>query len=192
MAARGRGWLWALGAAIFLIPLGLELGYIWQAGLDLHTPDNVRGYLELSRRGRDDIAGKALWTEVRHVDGPLTVLMPGGTGDRDLTAKLSAYLAKQGYGEGDLNGKADLRRRFFEAHAFALRDLQTGTLKTLDGKAHRVVCKDSQRSRNCTLDGLNAYSYFAPFGKTADDGSLYMLGQKPGEAPFLPFLDDPK
>ena len=175
---------------ILLVPLGLELAYIWQAGLDLHTPKDMRGYLELRRRGHEDIAGKALWTEARRFDGPLTVLMPGGTGDSDLTAQIGAYLAKHGYAAGDLNGNPDLRRRFFEAHAFALADLKTASLNTLDGQVHSVVCGNAQPVRKCTVDGEPVYSYF---GQPQQDGNLYLLGSvKASRLDFLPFLDASK
>ncbi|WP_339097678.1 hypothetical protein ACINK0_14505 [Deinococcus sp. VB343] len=182
-----KGWLWALGAVILLVPLGLVGGYISQAGLDLHVPKDAREYLELRRRGHEDIAGKALWIEVRHFKGPLTVLMPGGTGDRDLTAELARYLAKHGRAVGDLTNDPELRRRFFQAHAFALSDLQTGQLRTLDGTPYRVECKEVQTSHTCRIGQNKAFSYFQ---EPRNDSSLYLLsGAQPKDLDFLPFLD---
>lgn len=182
-----KGWLWALGAATLLVPLGLVGSYIWQAGLDLHVPRDAREYLELRRRGHEDVAGKALWIEARQFKGPLTVLIPGGTGDRDLTAKLARYLAKHGRAVGDLVNDPDLRRRFFEAHALALSVLQTGELRTLNGTPYRVECKKAQTSHTCRIGQTKALSYFQ---KPRNDSSLYLLsGAQPKDLDFLPFLD---
>ncbi|WP_291424611.1 hypothetical protein [Deinococcus sp.] len=182
-----EGWLWALGAVILLVPVGLVGSYIWQAGLDLHAPRDAREYLELRRRGHEDVAGKALWIEARRFKGPLTVLMPGGTGDRDLSAELARYLAKRGRAVGDLTNDPNLRRRFFEAHAFALGDLQTGELRTLDGTPYRVECKKAQTSHTCQIGQTKAYSYFQ---QPRNDSSLYLpSGAQPKDLDFLPFLD---
>ena len=48
----------ALGTIVSL-PLLLIGGYIWQAGLDLHSPSSVRGWIELCARGREDVFCKA-------------------------------------------------------------------------------------------------------------------------------------
>lgn len=189
-----KSWLpWLLGllGVVVLTPAALVGAYIWQAGLDLHCPQNMRHYLELCRRGREDIVCKAFHAEARRYDGPFTLLFPSSTGDRDLTARLASYLAQHGYQAADLYQNADLRRRFFEAHAFAVADLTVGNLRTLDGQAHQITCpKDAKGVCEVALDGKFIYNRFPLAKQPQQQGSLYALGGPLGGGlGFLPFLD---
>ena len=190
---RGCWWPWLLGllGVLLLIPAALLGGYMWQAGLDLQPGQNLRHYLELCRRGREDIACKAFHAEAGRYDGPLTLVFPNSTGDRELTARLTAYLVQHGYQPADLYQNAELRRRFFEAHAFTEADLSPVTLRTLDGQPHEITCpKDARGVCEMRLDGEFIYNYFAAWPERQQQGSLYMFGGPlNGRLGFVAFLD---
>lgn len=188
---RWRPWLLGSLGVLFLIPAVLLGGYMWQAGLDLQPGQNLRHYLELCRRGHEDIVCKAFHTEAKHYDGPLTLVFPNSTGDRELTTRLTPYLARHGYQPADLYRNAELRRRFFEAHAFAEADLTVGTLRTLDGQPHEITCpKDARGVCEMRLDGEFIYNYFAAWPERQQQGSLYLFGGPlAGQLGFVPFLD---
>ena len=116
---------------IVSLPLLLIGGYVWQAGLDLHSPSSVRGWIELCARGREDVFCKAAQRVVRDVQGPVVLIYPGVTGDHDLLASLTRWKGRVPTA-GEL--EALVRANLFEAAT-----LQTGQMRSLDGQLRQVI-----------------------------------------------------
>lgn len=146
--------------------------YVSQAGLDLHTPTSARHYLHLCAKGHEDIYCKAMQIEAQKYKDPLSILTPDDTGDRARTAVLVQYLAKHGFQRKDFLENAEIRSKFFKAHAFAMAQLTTGQHQTLDGKFHNIQCQNKQHGVYCMLNGLQLRNYTQrPF----PDGQVYRV-----------------
>ncbi|GHG31650.1 hypothetical protein CBQ26_19480 [Deinococcus indicus] len=162
----------ALGTIVSL-PLLLIGGYVWQAGLDLHSPSSVRGWIELCARGREDVFCKAAQRVVRDVQGPVVLIYPGVTGDHDLLASLTRWKGRVPTA-GEL--EALVRANLFEAAA-----LQTGQMRSLDGQLRQVTCDLPDQRRGCSLDGLRVVRRAEPW----NDGALYLPAAQENRLDFL-------
>ncbi|MPY65643.1 hypothetical protein F8S09_02895 [Deinococcus sp. SDU3-2] len=122
-----------------LLPLGgvalaLVLSGCGEPGLDLRTPSDAREYVRLCALGRPDIYCKAMLPTLREVQGPVSVILGGGT------EGLTRYLAGRGLTVADFQRDPALQAAFARANIFPVGRLSTGTHRTLDGKAHAVRC----------------------------------------------------
>ena len=167
----------------------LVYGVIWSAfltpGLDLYTPSDAREYVHSCARGQDDLYCKAMLPTLRTVTGPVSVMMPN-MGDTQRTDLIFKILERKGVSQIQfLRDPSALAR----ANIFALPVLSTGTHRTLDGRAHQVMCKSTQGSVSCAVDGLTAL-YRPEMSSTAGTvyltGTVYSTGAE-GALPLLPF-----
>jgi len=162
-------------AGLVTLPLLLIGLYIWQAGLDLHVPRDTREWVKLCARGREDIYCKALRSVLaRGVQGPIVVLYPGMTGDRDLTAALIVWKGRHPT-ERELEG-------LVRANTFAAAELNTGVMSSLDGQSHQLSCAADGRG-SCQIGQLEVHRHTRFAGANA--GAIYFPAGREGVLPFL-------
>lgn len=164
-------------AGLFLgLPLLLMGGYLWQAGLDLRSPSSSREWIKLCARGREDIFCKAAQSVVaRDASGPVALLYPGITGDRDLTAALIVWKGRYPTSE-ELD--ALVRANLFEASR-----LQTGQMRSLDGQVRQVNCGLPDQQAACRVGHLRVVPHTRP--RKPEDGVVYQVSSPPGCLDFL-------
>ena len=157
-------------------------------GLDLNTPSDARRYVQACGRGTDAIHCRAIQRVLTRVTGAVTVLLPN-TGDHAIRASLEAYVRATGRSPEAFEQSA-VGETYAKANIFPAAKLQTGTMTTLDGKAHTVICeKDDPEREVCTIDGmLSAGNRLQGFKDAV--GSIYAtynLKAQAAESAYLAF-----
>ncbi|WP_102125926.1 hypothetical protein [Deinococcus planocerae] len=166
-----------LAGLVLGMPLLLVGGYLWQAGLDLRSPSSSREWIKLCARGREDIFCKAAQSVVaREVSGPVVLLYPGVTGDRDLTATLIVW-------KGRYPSPEELDALVW-ANLFAAAELKTGQMRSLDGQVRRVRCPAPDQRGSCQLGPLKVQRHTRP--RSANDGAIYVSFGPDNQRGFLP------
>ncbi|WP_102125227.1 hypothetical protein [Deinococcus planocerae] len=119
-------------------------------GLDLYTPPDAREYIRLCARDKEGLGCQAILPVLRTVEGEVTVLLPNG----DDRPELAAALARKGVSVENFLASAEAGT-FARAHIFAAPKLQTGQMRTLDGRLHDVNCRAPTSSERefCDVDG---------------------------------------
>jgi hypothetical protein len=169
-----------LGILLACVPVAIAAFWaLYTPGLDLYTPSDARAYVRSCARGQDDVYCKAMLSTLRSVTGPVSVLMPN-MGDSERTDLIFKLVKQKGLSPLEfLRDPSALAR----ANIFALPILTTGTHRTLDGRAHKVVCRSTAGNTVCTIDALTAiYSS----DRSSAAGTVYATGA-PDAFPFLPF-----
>ncbi|WP_194165376.1 hypothetical protein [Deinococcus terrestris] len=165
-----------LAGLILAVPLLLVGGYFWQAGLDLGSPPSSREWTRLCAKGHEDIYCKAAYQVVeREVSGPVVLLYPGVTGDRDLTASLIVW-------KGRYPNVKELDA-LVRANLFAASELRTGEMRSLDGQVRRVTCGLPDQQAACQVGHLRVIPSTVP--RTPEDGAVYRLISSSGGPEFL-------
>lgn len=120
--------------------------------------------------------------------GEVTVILPG-TGDTEIAAALRAYAQETGQASSTFETSA-AGRAYARANIFLMARLSTGTMTSLDGKAHTVVCqKDATGADGCVIDGfLSGADHLASYPDAVGSVySSYNLRDRKAETAFLPF-----
>lgn len=122
-------------------------------GLDLSTPGDARNYVQACGRGIEAIHCRAMQRVLATVPGDVTVLLPNDA-DPEIRASLEAYVRSTGRSFNVFEQSA-VGEAYARANIFLAPTLETGTMTTLDGKAHTVICeKDDHEMEACTIDGM--------------------------------------
>ncbi|UQN10625.1 hypothetical protein [Deinococcus sp. QL22] len=151
-------------------------------GLDLNTPSDARKYVQACGRGHDAIHCRAMQRVLTNVTGEVTVLLPND-GDTVIRALLEAYVQSTGR-SADAFEQSAVGEAYAKANIFRASSLQTGTMTTLDGKAHTVVCQqDRDGTEECVIDGVLSRAYRM---RSVTVGSVYSLSTVTPPA-YLPF-----
>lgn len=116
-------------APVVLLPLLFVLAYVWQAGLDLHSPANARQWVKVCARSREDLYCKAAARVLRGTSGPIVFLHPN-KGDHEITADLIRWK-----GHPPTREEAEAVAR---ANLFAAPQLREGWAASLDGQRRQV------------------------------------------------------
>lgn len=173
------GTLLGLLPMLALLVYGVICSAFLTPGLDLYTPSDAREYVKSCARGQDDLYCKAVLPTLRTVTEPVSVTTPN-MGDTERTDLIFRLLEQKSVSQIQfLRDPSALAR----VNIFALPMLNTGTHRTLEGRAHKVVRKSTQGSVLCTVDGLTAIHN--PSTSSAA-GTVYSTGAE-GALPFLPF-----
>lgn len=167
-----------LTGLVLAVPLLLVGGYFWQAGLDLGSPPSSREWIRLCAKGREDIYCKAAYQVVeREGSGPVVLLYPGVTGDRDLTASLIVW-------KGRYPNSKELDA-LVRANLFAASELRTGEMRSLDGQVRQVTCGLPDQQAACQVGHLRVVRRTTP--RTPEDGVVYRhIGKADGSDFLLP------
>lgn len=180
MRPPSRSFVWGVLAGLVLgLPPLLIGGYLWQAGLDLRSPASSREWIRLCARGREDIFCKAAQSVVaREVSGPVVLLYPGVTGDRDLTATLAVW-------KGRFPTPEELDA-LVRANLFTAVELKTGQMRSLDGQVRQVRCPAPDQRGSCQIGPLKVQRHTRP--RRANDGAIYVSFGPDTQRNFLPPL----
>ncbi len=157
-------------------------------GLDLNTPSDARKYVQACGRGIDAIHCRAIQRVLTKVTGEVTVLLPN-TADNEIRASLEAYVRSTGRSPEAFEQSA-VGEAYAKANIFLAPNLQTGTMTTLDGKTHTVICeKDDPEIEACTIDGmLSGGNRLQAFEDAVGSiYSTYNLKAQTAESAYLPF-----
>ncbi|GAA5514011.1 hypothetical protein Dcar01_02760 [Deinococcus carri] len=120
-------------------------------GLDLYTPPDAREFVASCARGVDAVACRALLPTLQSGEGEVTVLLVNAS-DADIKAQLGRELSRKGVSLGEFLTSAEAGN-FARAHIFQASRLQTGEMRTLDGKLHDVACRTEGQTEYCRVDG---------------------------------------
>ena len=131
---------------------------------------------------------RAMQRVLANVTGEVSVLLPNDA-DAEIRASLEAYVRSTGR-SADAFEQSAVGEAYAKANIFLSSPLRTGTMSTLDGKAHTMVCeKDRDEDERCTIDGLLKRSNKLG-GMRNTIGSVYlMFNVTPGISAqlYLPF-----
>lgn len=144
-------------------------------GLDLYTPPRAQDYVALCARDKEGLDCQAILPVLRTVEGEVTVLLRNGDDRLDIARLLS--------GKGvtvDNFLKSAEAGNFARAHIFLASKLQTGQMRTLDGKLHEVKCEIEHQMEVCAVDGI-ATGFNKLEGIPGRQGSVYLMN---GLLPF--------
>lgn len=137
-------------------------------GLDLYTPPRAQDYVAICARERE-LGCQAILPVLKTVEGEVTVLLYNGE-DRPEIADL---LSGKGVSIDNFLASAEAGK-FARAHIFLAPKLQTGEMRTLDGRLHDVDCRTENQSEFCYVDdrigGFNKLE-----GLTGQKGSVYLM-----------------
>lgn len=172
---------------LLLAGLALLLGACDLQGLDLNTPSDARRYVRACARGADAVYCRAMQRVLAGVEGDVTVLLPN-TGDMEVRAALEEDARKTGRLDGPFETSA-AGEAYARANIFLTSDLRTGTMTSLDGRAHDVICQREKDGVLCVIDNLIAGASRLE-GLPGRVGSIYAVGplRPPYTTPgYLPF-----
>ena len=157
-------------------------------GLDLNHPSDARKYVQACARGAEAIHCRAMLPILATTTGEVAVILPG-TGDTEIAAALRAYAQETGQASSTFEASA-AGRAYARANIFLVPRLSTGTMTSLDGKTHAVVCKkEGTGVEGCVIDGfLSGTDHLASYPDAV--GSVYAsynIKDQKAETAFLPF-----
>ena len=157
-------------------------------GLDLNQPSDARKYVQACARGAEAIHCRAMLPFLTTTTGEVTVILPN-MGDTEIAAALRAYAQRTGQASSTFETSA-AGRAYARANIFLVPQLRTGTMTSLDGKAHTVVCQeDATGAEGCVIDGfLSGGDHLASYPDAVGSiFSSYNLKDGKAETAFLPF-----
>ncbi|MGY2896128.1 hypothetical protein [Deinococcus sp. UYEF24] len=157
------------------MPLLLEGGYLWQAGLDLRSPSSSREWVGLCARGREDVFCKAAQRLMApDVAVPFVLIYPGVTGDRDLTETLRVWKGRY--------PTAQEMDALVRANLFQAENLNIGQMHSLDGQLWQVTSSVGSQGAY-QIGPMKVYPHTQP--SRPDDGVVY-FSSGPAEQQHFP------
>ena len=121
-------------------------------GADFVGQENARRYITACARSATDVYCKALLPTLQRVSGEVTVLMVN-LGDDDRTAVIERELQRQNLDLKGFLGSA-AADRFAQANIFVAPRIRSGSMTSLDGRAHTVTCSlNNFNTEICVIDG---------------------------------------